>query len=190
MRNGDYAKAYCLWEPLAKLGHPDAQYNLAWLYANGHGLNVNIKTAVYWWQQAANNGSLDAQFSIGLAYLTGEGIKPDSIEAFRWFFSAARAGHADSRDLVKRLIAESGQKYYEQFPGLKNVDWLQQSVIILGDVVNLRAGPGTSYEVVYRAKKDALLTRVSQKGDWFEVKYPDSDGSTAWVYGKLVKSLN
>ena len=70
MQNGDYARAYCLWEPLARLGHPDAQYHMGWLYANGHGLNVDVGTAVYWWQQAANNGYLDAQFSIGLAYIT------------------------------------------------------------------------------------------------------------------------
>ena len=189
MEKGDYARAYCLWEPLARLGHADAQYHLGWLYANGHGLNVDVGTAVYWWQQAANNGFLDAQFSIGLAYLTGEGIKADADEAFRWFYSAAHGGHEDARDIVKRLVLESGDDYYSKYPDLKKVDWLQQSVKILGDVVNVRSGPGTEYEIIYKAKKDQIMTSISQKGDWYEVKIDETGVKTGWIYAKLVSKL-
>ena len=189
MDEGDYARAYCLWEPLARLGHSDAQYHLGWLYANGHGLNVDVKNAVYWWQQAANNGSLDAQFSIGLAYITGEGIKADKDEAFRWFYSAAHGGHEDSRDIVKRLVLESGDDYFSKYPDLKKVAWLQQSVKILGDVVNVRSGPGTQFEIVHKAEKDTIMTSISQKGDWYEVKIDETGVKTGWIYAKLVSKL-
>ena len=189
MQNGDYARAYCLWEPLARLGHPDAQYHVGWLYANGHGLNVDVGTAVYWWQQAANNGFLDAQFAIGLAYLTGEGIKASTDEAFRWFYSAAVGGHEDAKDIVKRLVLESGDDYYSKYPDLKKIDWLQQSVKVIGDTVNVRSGPGTSHSIVYKAKKGQVLTSVSQQGDWYEVEF-DSEGiKTGWIYAKLVNKL-
>jgi len=189
MQDGDYAKAYCLWEPLARQGHPDAQYHMGWLYANGHGLNVDVAKAVYWWQQAANNGYLDAQFSIGLAYITGEGIKANTDEAFRWFYSAAAGGHEDAKDIVKRLVLESGDDYYSKYPELKKIEWLQQSVKITGDVVNVRSGPGTKHNIVYKAKKGEILTSISQKGDWYEVEF-DSEGiKTGWIYAKLVSKL-
>jgi hypothetical protein len=189
MQNGDYARAYCLWEPLAHLGHPDAQYHVGWLYANGHGLNVDVETAVHWWQLAADNGYLDAQFSIGLAYITGEGIKANKDEAFRWFYSAAVGGHEDAKDIVKRLVLESGEDYFSKYPDLKKIDWLQQSLKIVADTVNVRSGPGTGHDIVYKAKKGEILTGISQKGDWYEVEF-DSEGiKTGWIYAKLVSKL-
>ena len=189
MESGDYAMAFCLWEPLARLGHPDAQYHLGWLYANGNGLNVDVRRAVYWWQQAANNGYLDAQFAIGLAYTTGEGLKADRTEAFKWFISAAKSGHEDSRDIVKRLVLESGENYYDLYPELKNIDWLRQSVVVKGDVVNLREGPGTSFKIVHKAKKGDVLTKIAQKDNWLEVIIDEANNQSAWIYSKLVNTL-
>lgn len=188
MESGDYAMAYCLWEPLARVGHPDAQYHLGWLFANGNGMNVNVETAVYWWQQAANNGYLDAQFAIGLAYITGEGIKSDTDMAFRWFFKAATGGHQDAKDIVKRLVLESGDDYYTRYPDLRQVDWLRQSVVVTGDVVNLRSGPGTSHDIVHKANKGDVLDKIAKQGDWFEVVIDRSSNQTAWIYSPLVKS--
>lgn len=187
MENGDYALAFCLWEPLARLGHPDAQYHLGWLYANGNGINVNVKTAVYWWQQAANNGYLDAQFAIGLAYTTGEGIEADSEKAFKWFFKAAAAGHEDARDIVKRLVLESDKNYFKLYPDLRKVDWLKQTVVVKGDVVNLRSGPGTSFKITHKASKGDVMTKIAQKNDWIEVVYDESNDKTAWIYARLIE---
>lgn len=191
MEDGDYAMAFCLWDPLARLGHPDAQYHLGWLYANGNGLNVDVSKAVYWRQQAANNNYLDAQFAIGLAYTTGEGIKADRDEAFRWFLKAAIAGHVDAKEIVTRLIQETGNDYYNKYPILKKLAWLKQSVIVTRDVVNVRSGPGTEHDIVYKAQKDQILDKISQQGDWFEVVINDqeSDVISGWIYASLVKKL-
>lgn len=189
MENGDYAMAFCLWQPLARSGHPDAQYHLGWLYANGNGLNVDVKKAVYWWQQAANNGYLDAQFAIGLAYTTGEGIESDTDQAFGWFLKAALGGHEDSRDIVKRLVLESDKNYYALYPEIKNIEWLKQSVKVTGDVVNLRAGPGTDFDIIFKAKKDEVFVKVAKKENWFEVIIDETNQRTAWIYSGLVKNL-
>ncbi len=189
MENGDYAMAFCLWEPLARLGHSDAQYHLGWLYANGNGLNVDVERAVYWWQQAANNGYLDAQFAIGLAYTTGEGIKVNSDEAFKWFFKAAGSGHEDARDIVKRLVLESGQNYFKLYPELKKIDWLRQTVEVTGDAVNLRSGPGTSFKIVQKAEKGDVLVKIAQQENWYEVIIDEASDQTAWIYIPLVKNI-
>ncbi len=186
MRDGNYAKAFCLWEPLARLGHPDAQYNLGWLYANGNGLNVDVKSAVYWWQQAANNGYLDAQFAIGLAYTTGEGIKSDLDQAFKWFLLAAKSGHEDSQDIVKRLVLESGKDYYVTHPELYSISWLQQNIVVSGDVVNVRDEPGSKGKIIYKAKKGEIFKKTAKKGDWVGIQLP-SESQNGWIYGKLVK---
>ena len=189
LENGDYALAFCLWQPLAINHDANAQYHLGWLYANGLGLNADVQSAVYWWQHAARNGHLDAQFSIGLSYLTGEGIKADRIEAFKWFLKAAQANHEDARDIVKRLVLESDENYYASFPELKHIDWLQQSVKVISDTVNIRSGPGTDFDVVHQVKKGEVLTRISQKNDWIEVIIDKSTNKTGWIYAQLVKSL-
>ncbi|MGD2119866.1 MAG: SH3 domain-containing protein [Chromatiales bacterium] len=186
LEQGDYAKAFCLWQPLARLGHADAQYNLGWLYANGNGLNVDVEAAVYWWQQAANNGYLDAQFSLGLAYTTGEGIKADLDEAFRWFFMAAKGGHEDAREIVKRLVLESNNNFYTKFPELKQIAWLQQQVTVTGARVNIRSKPSTKGEIVHKADKGDVLTRISHQDDWYEVIY-DKNKPAAWIFSSLVK---
>lgn len=191
MENGDYAKAYCLWEPLARLGHPDAQYHLGWLYANGNGINVDVDTAVYWWQQAANNGYQEAQFAIGLAYTTGEGIKADQNKAFKWFLKAAIGGYEDAKDIIKRLVLESGNDYYTEYPILTKLKWLEQFVSVTGDVVNIRAGAGTTHEIVYKAAKNEKLRKLIESGDWtkVQIKLENNEEITGWVYSKLVKSI-
>ena len=189
LKNGDYALAFCLWQPMAIEHDPKAQYHLGWLYANGLGLNADIKSAVYWWQHAAKNGHLDAQFSIGLSYLTGEGIKADRKEAFKWFLKAAKENHEDARDLVKRLVLESDENYHASFPELKNLEWLQQSFRVTADILNIRSGPGTDFEIIHKVKKDEILTGISQKNDWIEVIIDKSTNKTGWIYAQLVRSL-
>lgn len=189
MQDGDYAKAFCLWEPMANNGYADAQYHLGWLYANGLGLNVDPDMAVYWWQQAADRGNLDAQFAIGISYLTGEGKKPSREEAFSWFYQAAKGGHEDAREIIKRLVIEADDDYYSQYPGLKTADWLQQSVMVLGDIVNVRDGPGTQHAIVAQANNEQILTSVRQIPEWVEVIIDEETGATGWIYAKLVKTL-
>ena len=60
---------------------------------------------------------------------------------------------------------------------------------VLGDVVNVRSGPGTTHEIVYKAEKDQIMTSISQKGDWYEVKIDETGVKTGWIYAKLVNKL-
>ena len=62
--DGNYAEAYCRWKPIAAQGDVDAQYNLAWLYANGNGMTVDVDKALYWWEKAAETGHADAEFAM------------------------------------------------------------------------------------------------------------------------------
>ena len=86
-------------------------------------------------------------------------------------------------------MLESGDDYYSKYPDLKKIDWLQQSLKVMGDLVNVRSGPGTTYSIVYKAKKGEILTGISQKGDWYEVEFDSEGVKTGWIYAKLVSKL-
>lgn len=59
-------------------------------------------------------------------------------------------------------------------------------VVVAGDLVRARSGPGTSYDELAQLAADAELTIVgrNEAGDWWQVCCVD--GQTAWVSGELV----
>ncbi len=60
-------------------------------------------------------------------------------------------------------------------------------VIVLGESVNLRAGPGTVYDIVGSIQQgDSLVLLARTQGDdWWQVEYK---GQEAWVFASLVKA--
>ena len=58
--SGDYATALREFQPLAKQGDADAQFNLGTMYEYGRGVPKNYKTAVKWYRLAAEQGNVYA----------------------------------------------------------------------------------------------------------------------------------
>lgn len=57
-------------------------------------------------------------------------------------------------------------------------------VTVVADVVNLREGPGLTYNIIKSVRKGEELTYIERKGDWYKVQ----TGSTfAWVANWLVE---
>jgi uncharacterized protein len=86
---GDYATAHQVLRPLAEGGNPRAQFNLAYLYANGFGVRRDYTEAVKWYRNAADQGLANAQNSLGVEYFNGDGVSQNFGEAVRWFRRAA-----------------------------------------------------------------------------------------------------
>jgi len=55
-----YERAAEYYEPAARQGHTDAQFNLGALYANGQGVEQSNETAREWWLKSAEQGDEDA----------------------------------------------------------------------------------------------------------------------------------
>jgi N-acetylmuramoyl-L-alanine amidase len=55
--------------------------------------------------------------------------------------------------------------------------------VVTGDVVNLRAGPGTTFPVVAQVRRHTQLPVQAQDGAWYRVVYGDRE---AWIAGWLV----
>ena len=90
----DYQKAVALYEELAELGRPDAQYNLGVMYELGKGVPQDYSKALHWYNKAAENGNVDAQFDLGFMYFDGEDILQDYQKALYWWEKAAENGDA------------------------------------------------------------------------------------------------
>ncbi len=56
-------------------------------------------------------------------------------------------------------------------------------VSIAAESVNMRAGPGKRYAVVWKLGKGYPLTRLRRKGKWIKVK--DFENDVGWVYEPL-----
>lgn len=185
--NGNFAEAYCRWKPLAHRGYAEAQYNFAWLYANGNGMDVDIDMAVHWWQAAADQRHADAQFALALAYTTGEGIKKDMDRAVKWYLTAAKQGHQDSRDILMRLNGDPRLKMAEKHPELAKQDWFGWQATVTSNRVNVRSGPGTRHSVVTKLNRGDEVRIVGQRKDWYLIILPGGENKKAWMYHTLLR---
>jgi uncharacterized protein YraI len=57
------------------------------------------------------------------------------------------------------------------------------------DKVNLRSGPGTTYEIVGKILKGegATTTGKNPDGTWWQIEFAGAPGGAAWVFGELVQ---
>ena len=85
-----------LYARAAEQGHVVAQYNVAMMYANGEGVNVDYQQAVYWFRKSAGQLFAPAQFRLGeLRYFGMGGLDADPQAAARLFKAAAAQGDPD-----------------------------------------------------------------------------------------------
>lgn len=188
--DGNYAEAYCRWKPIAAQGDVDAQYNLAWLYANGNGMTVDVGKALYWWEKAAETGHADAEFAMGLAYTTGEGIKRDMQAAIAWFIKAAQHGSDDAREIIQRLSTNDAYQLVQNFPEVLEFPWFGDTGSIQTDRANIRAGAGTSHKIVGVKNRGDEVRMVYERGSWIMIVYDSEEkgkNQIGWVFKKLVK---
>jgi len=60
---------------------------------------------------------------------------------------------------------------------------ISKKVIVTGNVVNTRSGPGLNYSVIGKVQAGTELQAVAQEGDWLKVQLPN--GQFAWIAGWL-----
>jgi TPR repeat protein len=100
--NGEAAPDPALPEQLSQLekrafqGIPEAQHDLATLYASGKMMPQDYKHAFYWFNKAADNGVANAHYNIGVIYQQGLGVPPNMTTAISWYEKAAELGHPEA----------------------------------------------------------------------------------------------
>jgi TPR repeat protein len=82
--NQKFEEAIPLLQKAAKMGSPEAQYNLGICYQYGYGLEKNDSLATDCYKQAAKMGWKDAQYKMSYAYINGNGIEKSKKKAFEY----------------------------------------------------------------------------------------------------------
>lgn len=54
-----------------------------------------------------------------------------------------------------------------------------QELVVQGDAVNIRSGPGTNHDVLAQVSRGARLPFIDRSADWYQVQLPD--GTTGWI---------
>ena len=57
-------------------------------------------------------------------------------------------------------------------------------VAVNADMINLRSGPGTKYQVIWELGRGYPLKVIGSKGQWYRVV--DFENDKGWIYKKLV----
>jgi TPR repeat protein len=79
-------------ERAAKIGDPDAEAQLGFMYQAGAGVQASPEKALHWYQLAASSGQLRAKVNMGVMYAWGMGIARDDAMAAQLFREAADKG--------------------------------------------------------------------------------------------------
>jgi localization factor PodJL len=86
-------------------GDAKALFEIASRYADGRGVEKNLKAAAKYYTRAADTGFAPAQFRIGSFYEKGLGVERDAGKAKTWYQMAAEQGNASAMHNLAVLFA-------------------------------------------------------------------------------------
>lgn len=95
-------------KPLRKAaedGSAEAQFRLAAMYFNGHGVDQDRDEAARWFREAAIHGNREAQYILGVIYWDGRGVAKDHVSAYMWFNIASSNGDKSAAASGSRIAA-------------------------------------------------------------------------------------
>ncbi len=78
------------------------------MYAQGHGVTQDYKTAFKWFELAAEQGHAGAQYNLGIMYEKGFGVAQDFARVYMWWDIAASKGNelaADGRTELQEVFS-------------------------------------------------------------------------------------
>ena len=107
--NKEYDKAF---EPLKKAcdgGDMDGCYNLGTIYANGNGVEKNVKKAMDLYKKVCDGGEMRGCYNLGVMYAKGSGVEKDFGKAAELFKKACYGGDMNgcrSLDIIYMLMAK------------------------------------------------------------------------------------
>ena len=131
--NGDFTTAYRLLRQAADSDDPEAQVNLGYLYARGHGVQVNQMEALRLYELSAKAGSSEGMNAIGYKYLFATGVQKDPGRAAFWFCEAVLHGNPRAMNNLALMLV-SGELPFDE-PEARNL-WQQAAELGHANAMN------------------------------------------------------
>lgn len=97
INEGDHETALEIMQPLAEMGHAQAQAILGLMHHKGDGVSKDNSKSARWFRAAAEQGHAAAQYNLGVMYSEGQGVTQDYSEAMRWYRAAAEQGYSSAQ---------------------------------------------------------------------------------------------
>ncbi|HYQ73192.1 MAG TPA: SH3 domain-containing protein [Gammaproteobacteria bacterium] len=182
--DGDFAPAWCIWEPLARDGNVTAQYNLGWLYRNGNGVAANDERARQLWEGAAHTGHAEAQMALAMLYGQEGGPLLDRKQAVYWYREAAAQGIEDALLVLLDYADRGNLAATEAVDALLREERVGKPVVVTVDKANVRAQPTTSGRVLATLPEGSQVRQLAVSGDWRRVWVSES-GTAGWMFHSL-----
>ncbi|VAW74954.1 hypothetical protein MNBD_GAMMA13-2076 [hydrothermal vent metagenome] len=107
---------------LAQTGNVEAQYDVAYLYTKGRGVDEDEEEAFIWYNKSADQGLDTGQYKVGMAYLKAVGVDKDLELARVWLQKSAGQGYPPAQYQLGKLLAS---KHYKDYDGA--LAWLQKA---------------------------------------------------------------
>ena len=182
--DGDFAPAWCIWEPLAAAGNVTAQYNLGWLYRNGNGVAANDQRALQLWEQAARSGHAEAQMALAMLYGQQGSPLEDQAQAVNWYREAAAQGIEDAMLVLLDYAGRGNVAAAAAVTALLSEERVGKLVEVTVDQANVREIPTTSGRVLATLPQGTLVRQLAASGDWRRVWLAE-EGTAGWMFHSL-----
>lgn len=113
------AQVFSYYKKAAEASVADAMNNLADMYLNGEGIDVNEKEAYFWFSQAAKLGVAEAKFTLGIMHEQCLGVLVNEREAFLFYEQSANAGYEEAQYRMGMIyfegLLQTPQNYEQAF---------------------------------------------------------------------------
>ena len=94
----------------------------------------------------------------------------------------------------KRSLSEKFRFLYDVsviaiflFIGLSNVAFAAQRLTVSASDANIRSGPGTNYDIIWKVNKYYPIKVIKKEGAW--IRFVDFEGDEGWIYSSLVRKI-
>ncbi len=164
------------FEKSARLGNPNAQYQLAKLILADEGASPEeVERAVAWLIQSAEAGQGCAQYALGKLYRDGKGVEKDILQAVIWFSAAAEQDNSYAAYALGKLYLTG-----EDTP--KNVEaalrWLQRSADLGNQYAQYKLG-------VVHLKGEDVPKDIAKAVEYLTVSAEQGNQYAQYQLGKL-----
>lgn len=189
MQEGNYAVAYCIWDPMADAGDAKAQFSIGWMFHNGYGLAIDNRQTLKWWTLAAEQEFANASFALGMLLSHGDNqVEQDLPLAVEHYLQAAHAGHEDAQSMLAHLIQDEARKMKPIIAEWGTKEWLLLGKTIRINVkrANARTQPTLSSRVLTVLEEGTELVQIGKEQRWRQAALPEK-GVIVWVHDSLIE---
>jgi len=103
----DQQQAMAWFSQAARQGHENALITMAWMYANGAGVDVDEQKARELYLMAADHGSAKAQYVVGTMFRFAQfGAEKDIPRALHYYTESANQGFATAQFALGKMLVE------------------------------------------------------------------------------------